>query len=288
MANSLGCSEYGLKGELDYPAGAVLDSAVAADTADSAEPPIESCDGKDNDGDGEVDEGFSDTDGDGTADCVDAEDCDGLDNDGDGEVDEGFPDADGDSTADCLDLEECDGLDNDGDGEVDEGFDKDEDGIADCKETLHTVALRLTTDDIWEGYNNGSLIDKQSGWNQVDSYSLSLSTGTHVLAIHGWDVGLSIAGFLAEVSVDGTPVSRTGDGSWRVMSGSEPTGWTEVTHDDSSWAVPVTCADTSPWGSEPSALLDTGSVWVWYEPNGDCRSSAALDDAWFRLTLQLD
>ena len=90
------------------------------------------CDGIDNDGDGFVDEGHPDTDGDGTADCVDVEECDGLDNDGDGLIDEDFSDTDGDGTADCMDEEECDGLDNDGDGDIDEGFDNDGDGIANC------------------------------------------------------------------------------------------------------------------------------------------------------------
>ncbi len=41
-------------------------------------------------------------------------------------------DSDGDGTADCDDAEVCDGLDNDGDGQIDEGFDADNDGIADC------------------------------------------------------------------------------------------------------------------------------------------------------------
>ena len=48
--------------------------------------------------------------------------CDGVDNDGDGLVDEGFPDSDGDGIADCVDTETCDGVDNDGDGLIDEGF----------------------------------------------------------------------------------------------------------------------------------------------------------------------
>ena len=60
----------------------------------------EVCDGIDNDGDGDIDEGFSDNDGDGSADCVDCDDddptistatdevCDGIDNDCDGVVDE--------------------------------------------------------------------------------------------------------------------------------------------------------------------------------------------------------
>lgn len=41
-------------------------------------PPEEVCDGEDNDLDGAVDEGFSDADGDGRADCVDPPPCDGL------------------------------------------------------------------------------------------------------------------------------------------------------------------------------------------------------------------
>jgi hypothetical protein len=48
--------------------------------------------------------------------------CDGKDNNGNGVVDEGYPDTDGDGIADCVDKEECDCLDNDGDGLVDEGL----------------------------------------------------------------------------------------------------------------------------------------------------------------------
>ncbi|MBX7148726.1 hypothetical protein K1X76_06530 [bacterium] len=97
---------------------------------------VERCDGVDNDGNGEVDEGFSDIDGDGIKDCADVETCDGLDNDGDGSVDEGFADADGDGIANCMDRETCDGIDNNGNGQTDEGFgDVDHDGIADCVDT---------------------------------------------------------------------------------------------------------------------------------------------------------
>ena len=93
----------------------------------------EVCNGADDDGDGEVDEGF-DADGNGLPDCYDEEVCDGLDNDGDGDVDEGYEDADGDGIMDCVDVEECDGVDNDGDGETDEftDIDSDGDGLYDC------------------------------------------------------------------------------------------------------------------------------------------------------------
>jgi hypothetical protein len=69
-----------------------------------------------------------DADGNGIADLCDREVCDGRDNDRDGRVDEGF-DSDGDGIGNCLDSE-CpplspanDGFDNDGDGLIDEDGD---------------------------------------------------------------------------------------------------------------------------------------------------------------------
>ena len=87
---------------------------------------LEACDGKDNDCNYLVDEGYPDTDADGWKDCVDDDD------DGDGTKDD----------SDCAPLEPenhpgavewCDGVDNDCDGDTDEGFgDIDDDGIPDC------------------------------------------------------------------------------------------------------------------------------------------------------------
>jgi len=92
----------------------------------------ELCDGVDDNCNGMIDEGFSDTDADGVADCTDVEECDGLDNNGDGFIDEGFADGDGDGSADCIEVEECNGVDDDGDGLIDEDFDADGDGYAPC------------------------------------------------------------------------------------------------------------------------------------------------------------
>ena len=90
---------------------------------------MEVCDGLDNDCDGQVDEGFPDSDGDGKA------NCDDLDADNDGDPDK----------TDCAKLnnkiyhgaiEQCDGLDNNCNGQVDEGYaDFDQDGLANCVDT---------------------------------------------------------------------------------------------------------------------------------------------------------
>jgi len=92
----------------------------------------EECNGQDDNCNSVVDEGYGDTDGDGTADCVDTEECDGIDNDGDGTVDEGFADSDSNGVADCVEEEICDGIDNDGDGLIDEDQDLDGDGYTWC------------------------------------------------------------------------------------------------------------------------------------------------------------
>ena len=97
---------------------------------------LEMCDGVDNNCNAIVDEGYKDTDGDSTADCLDEDDdgdgapddqdcqplnpavhpeatevCNGLDDDCDEETDEGFVDSDSDALADCIDPDD----DNDGD-----------------------------------------------------------------------------------------------------------------------------------------------------------------------------
>ena len=122
----------------------------------------ESCDGKDNDCDGQTDEGFPDSNGDGIADCVAADDdgdgipdaqdnCPTVPNPGqessDGDLlgDACDPDDDNDGDPDVTDCaptlaaihtgatELCNGVDDNCDTNVDEGFpDTDVDGQTDC------------------------------------------------------------------------------------------------------------------------------------------------------------
>ena len=137
----------------------------------------EICDGKDNDCNYIVDEGFLDADNDGWKDCVDADDdndgiedgadcgpheasvypgapelCDGLDNDCDFDVDEGYPDGDGDGLADCADQDQ----DNDGVANAadncpavanEDQEDQDEDGLGDgCDADLDGDAVANVVD----------------------------------------------------------------------------------------------------------------------------------------------
>ncbi len=142
---------------------------------------VEICDGIDNNCNGNIDENFTDADGDGYAACYDdcddsvystnpgaPEICDGIDNNCDGSIDEGFTDADSDGYAACNgDCNEsdpainprapeiCDGIDNNCDGYTD-GIDIDVDGDGytvcggDCVDLDLAVNPGMT-----EVFNNG-------------------------------------------------------------------------------------------------------------------------------------
>ena len=136
--------------------------AAGATKCDAPDAAAESCNGADDDCDGEADEGYADTDDDGAADCVDDDDdgdgvLDAADNcplvpngdqanfdlDEQGDACDADDDNDGAAdTADCAPFdaavfpgndEACNGKDDDCDTAVDEGFkDLDGDGQADC------------------------------------------------------------------------------------------------------------------------------------------------------------
>lgn len=71
---AVGCTDYELHPGEDTNDGVDTDE-VDTNVDTDAEVPDEECNGEDDDGDGQIDEGYDDVDGDGVADCVDA-DCD--------------------------------------------------------------------------------------------------------------------------------------------------------------------------------------------------------------------
>jgi len=100
------------------PSGYVVSNNDCLDSSAAVNPVAnETCDGADNNCNGQVDEGV--TNACGSCGAVPAETCDSLDNNCNGQVDEGVTNACG--TCGAVSSEACDGIDNNCNGQVDEG-----------------------------------------------------------------------------------------------------------------------------------------------------------------------
>ena len=142
----------------------------------------EVCDGIDNDLDGSIDEGFTNTDGDSMADCVDPDD----DNDGVLDGDDSAPldnfvcqDLDGDGCDDCtsgtVDASN-DGTDTDGDGICDAGDDDDDnDGILDADEIVcgSDPLNGASTCEVCDGIDNDLDGSIDEGFTNTDGDSMA-------------------------------------------------------------------------------------------------------------------
>lgn len=146
----------------------------------------------------------------------------------------------------------------------------------------YTVDLELTADDEWEAWIDGAPIGTGSGWSTVDTFTWTLQSGDHVVAVHAYDVARAIAGFIGQLSVDGVVVHQTGDGSWVQVGTAPGATWMDLAYDDSAWTQPAACSNTSPWGGRPTSLISAGADWVWWSSN--CQ---ALGETWFRLAFTL-
>ena len=167
------------------------DGYAAKDDCDDGDPSVhpgaeELCNGKDDNCDGKIDEGF-DADGDGwmscvlgskAADCDDAdplvnpgaqEVCNGKDDDCDGTIDEGF-DADNDGFYTCArngtppDCDDRDATISPGASELCNGRDDDCDGLVDELPATLAGSLRTPIDPHWALAGTAAFID---GWAQL-------------------------------------------------------------------------------------------------------------------------
>ncbi len=168
-----------------------------------------------------------------------------------------------------------------------------------CLSTDYAVDLVYSADDIVsELYLDGVALADDGhhlGWALESFQSMTLSSGTHTIAVRVDDIARSLAGFRMSVSVDGAETWVTGDSSWKVSDNAPVGAWTDVAYDDSTWGTPVVCP--SGWGIQPGLVtLNAGtSRWVWDDLTfGSCRpfdyvgGFYSLDTTtWFRLTFTL-
>ena len=162
----------------------------------------EICDGVDDDCNGAVDEGFTDTDGDSQADCVDDDDDDGVLDDGDGDDVVGGTPCTGGATSNCDDncvlTDNASQLDTDGDLDGDAcDDDDDDDGDPDATDCASTDATRYTgAPEVCNGLDDDcdALVDAADGGDLVadDPQSCTLQQG--VCAGAGKPASLCVGG----------------------------------------------------------------------------------------------
>jgi hypothetical protein len=151
-----------------------------------------------------------------------------------------------------------------------------------CNGLTKSVELFITADDSWRGWIDGVSFSgpNQDAWNLFDTVTWELGCGDHALALYAKDTGMAISGVIAVIRVDGVVRFVSGPSNWTMTNVSPPSGWTDISFDDSSWTIPSVCSDLSPWGATPQPFYDQGAAWIWW--TSDCRN---LGEAWFRLNF---
>jgi hypothetical protein len=226
-----GCPEYNLQGPKEEPPEPIDSDPPPLDTQDS-EPPIvdtqppepdEECDGEDNDGDGLVDEGYEDVDGDGIADCVD-DACD-VDEHPGGEVEV---------------LEACSGdvipvVKDPWNVAIEWQYSTSGTGV------IVMPAVGNLTDDNGDGLVNDN--------DDPDIVFVEWTTG-ELIALHGDGSGpiFKVSGYngqagvtIADVDVDGVPeiIALTRNGEVAAVDGSGTTEWKSSTFNLSGYPQPA-------------------------------------------------
>ena len=227
-----------------------------------------------------MDDGYTDTDGDGEADCVETEECDGIDNDGDGDIDEGVSDdADGDGwtscDGDCDDAdagsypdaaEFDDGDDNDCDDMIDEDYVVEGDIIL-TEALVDPVYVSDNRGEWFEVYNTSSRTIDLQGWTieggSAESFTVtkSVSVAPGKYAVFGREGTKSLNGGVTLSFNYGSSMTFTNSGSDGVAL------YTDALVDEVEWDGGVTWPYTSGAAFQldlwfyDSAENDDGASW---------------------------
>lgn len=157
-------------------------------------------------------------------------------------------------------------------------------GDAIITSTDYDISVIVTADDRVELFIDGTPQTLPNGedWQNADIIETTLSSGTHIIAVHGVDVANVISGVLVAVYVDGIAETLSGDGQWLSTGTAPSSDWIQTLFDDSSWSIAPLCSDSSTWGTYWNAdLYKAGLQWIW---SRDCRD---LGEGWFRYKLVL-
>jgi hypothetical protein len=85
--------------------------------------------------------------------------------------------------------------------------------------------ITITCDDHHHLYVDGLLVGSNSGdWSSVEVWTVDLSGGPHVVAIHGMDSGCCGLGLIATIETNDGAVFVT-DNTWRAISTTEVGRW---------------------------------------------------------------
>lgn len=156
-------------------------------------------------------------------------------------------------------------------------------GVEEAVET-RPVALVLNFDDRWEAWIDGTSFTAEDAgsWYYADVVNWELPVGEHLLAIKGTNTGGGGA-LIGALSVAGTPVSVSGDGSWLMMDREPGDTWTTASYDDSRWEAAVPCASENYSADQMGGADEDGAVWV--SVTSACRD---FTDGWFRVRFTVE
>jgi hypothetical protein len=253
---------------------------------------VEFCNGKDDDGDGQTDEGC-DQDGDGFCttemETTPAAACKS------GDCDDGNPDIHPGSTV------HAEGIDYDCDGK---------------KEYLATLIVTVD-DQTTELCANGKQIPlgpNHGNWTATDTHTFVLESGTNAVGISGVDKGQVITAMAALLTVNGASFPTRGVPSGKIYQPADPewnqtpwryfgkkvdedkTNWCEQTFDDGTWGPAMAAAavnspstlvgEAAPWGcgTDLCTAFPAGADrpdWIWDPFPVD------LQSAWIRIKVEL-